>query len=118
MKQEGNVAIRYFESPENYLQEMAASLYTLALPLFNEGWNRVAHESILVGTPVIGYPKGGLADLLKQSNSHMAHHKEDVLHIILNPQELKQFNAPPELHIQDDNMRLEMIKKWTKETKK
>jgi glycosyltransferase involved in cell wall biosynthesis len=58
-----------FESFKDYLEHMARCKCTVALSKVNEGWNRLAHESLLVGTPVIGYNKGGLGDLLKQSNS-------------------------------------------------
>jgi len=63
--------VKYFENFANYLKEMAASEYTLAMPAIREGWNRVAHESMLVGTQVIGFAKGGLADLLQGSNAHI-----------------------------------------------
>jgi hypothetical protein len=33
---------------------------TVCLIKVNEGWNRLAHESILIGTPVFGYGNGGL----------------------------------------------------------
>lgn len=114
---EGNVQIRYFETHASYLQEMASSLYTLALPQFNEGWNRVAHESILVGTPVIGYPKGGLADLLHLSRSLIAKNKEEVLNYILKQTEALETAAPPELNILDDVHQLEKIKNWIDKTK-
>lgn len=59
----------YFENHSDYLQQMAASQYTLALPAIAEGWNRIAHESLLVGTQVIGFNKGGLGDLLRGANA-------------------------------------------------
>jgi glycosyltransferase involved in cell wall biosynthesis len=65
----GSFDIRFFDDFTDYLDTMSRCCCTLALTRINEGWNRVAHESILVGTPVIGYAKGGLGDLLKASNS-------------------------------------------------
>ena len=59
----------YFENHADYLQQMAASEYTLAMPSIAEGWNRIAHESLLVGTQVIGFNKGGLGDLLRGANA-------------------------------------------------
>ena len=35
------------------------------MSLFNEGWCRSAHESMICGTPVIGSGKGGMSELLK-----------------------------------------------------
>lgn len=67
---------------KQYLEEMAESEYTLALTYINEGWNRIAHESLLVGTPVIGYDKGGLGDLLKESASKIVKSSEEVLEVI------------------------------------
>lgn len=32
---------------------------------FKEGWNRVAHEAMLVGTPVVGSGAGGMGELLR-----------------------------------------------------
>ncbi len=58
-----------YESHSSYLKRMAEAQYTLALTVYQEGWNRVAHESVLLGTPVIGYPNGGLHNLLEQSGS-------------------------------------------------
>lgn len=65
----GSYETVYFESFTDYLEQMARCCCTLALTRINEGWNRVAHESLLVGTPVIGYDAGGLGDLLRESNS-------------------------------------------------
>lgn len=67
----------YFKDFEHYLKEMAASEYTLAMPSIREGWNRVAHESLLVGTQVIGFAKGGLADLLQGANAHIIRLKRE-----------------------------------------
>ncbi len=69
MEHNGHYEILFFPEFADYLNHMSHSCCTLALTRINEGWNRIAHESILVGTPVIGYDKGGLGDLLKESNS-------------------------------------------------
>jgi hypothetical protein len=68
---------------EQYLIDMAKSEFTLAYIKLNEGWNRIAHESILVGTPVIGVNRGGLGDLLEQSNSLIATSEEHFLNLII-----------------------------------
>lgn len=75
--------VSYVPTPE-YLQDMASSEYTVAFIGINEGWNRVAHESILVGTQLIGVNKGGLGNLLMESNSFTAESVEEFLAIILN----------------------------------
>lgn len=83
----------YFDQFENYLSQMALSEFTLALTEINEGWNRVAHESILVGTPVIAYAKAGLLDLINESESIAANNVEEVLQAIEN----KNVQANPSL---------------------
>ncbi|MFZ4797343.1 MAG: hypothetical protein ACOYMA_07590 [Bacteroidia bacterium] len=83
----------YFDQFENYLTQMALSEFTLALTKINEGWNRVAHESILVGTPVIAYAKAGLLDLVTESKSIAASNMEEVLQAIEN----KNVQAKPNL---------------------
>jgi glycosyltransferase involved in cell wall biosynthesis len=40
---------------------------TLLLPRFAEGWSRIAHESIICGTPVIGNGCGGMKELLMKT---------------------------------------------------
>lgn len=59
----------YFENHTDFLNKMAESAYTLTMPAIAEGWNRIAHESLLVGTQVIGFNKGGLGDLLRGANA-------------------------------------------------
>lgn len=74
----GSFEIICFHNFNDYLEQVSMSLCTLALPKVNEGWNRVAHESMLLSTPVIGYNKGGLGDLLKESHSIIVKNIEEV----------------------------------------
>ncbi|NQW43429.1 MAG: hypothetical protein HQ463_08375 [Bacteroidetes bacterium] len=78
-----NYSILYFGAFEAYLQAIADCKCTLALTNINEGWNRVAHESILLKTPVIGYNKGGLGNLLTDSNSNIISSTDEVFKIII-----------------------------------
>jgi glycosyltransferase involved in cell wall biosynthesis len=73
-----------YEEFDAYLKRMSESLYTLALTTINEGWNRVAHESMLVKTPVIGYAGGGLGELLQGSNAHIVTSTKEAFNIIIN----------------------------------
>lgn len=73
-----------FEPFDTYLNNMAKSKYTIALTKIREGWNRVAHESMLVGTPVIGYNRGGLGELLLGSNSIIVDTAEEAYDKIIN----------------------------------
>ena len=88
-----NYEVVYFDQFENYLTQMALSEFTLAIIGINEGWNRVAHESILVGTPVIAYAKAGLLNLVNESKSIAASNMEEVLQGIEN----KNVQANPNL---------------------
>ncbi len=71
-----------FRTLENYLEQMSRASCTLALTGINEGWNRIAHESLLVNTPVLGFKRGGLGDLLKESNSVVVNSIEEAYNCI------------------------------------
>ena len=69
-------------SYENYLGLMAESCCTIAFSKIPEGLNRIAVESLLVGTPVVGFDMGGLGYLLKKTNSLVVrNHKEALPYI-------------------------------------
>ena len=55
--------ISFFETREAYLKQMSNCYASVFLNKINEGWNRVAHESLLVGTPVIVSSGGGIEEL-------------------------------------------------------
>jgi hypothetical protein len=92
-KKTNDYEVVYFEHFEDYLTQMAISEFTLALTAINEGWNRVANESILVGTPVIAYAKAGLLDLVNESKSYAAINITDIIQAIEN----KNVQANPSL---------------------
>lgn len=75
-------SINHYPEYEAYLQDVAHCEYTLALTRINEGWNRIAHESILLGTPVIGYANGGLGNLLVEANQIIVTNYTEVLRAI------------------------------------
>lgn len=91
--------IKFYEH-DDYLKLIAQSEYSIAYTKLNEGWNRIAHESILVETQVIGVNKGGLGDLLKESNSLQANTVSDFLDIIVhrktasvNPEFIRKYDV-------------------------
>lgn len=47
-----------------YLCMLQASAVVITMSRMTEGWNRVAHEAMLCGTPVIGSGTGGMRELL------------------------------------------------------
>lgn len=86
-------SVIFFQDHSDYLTQVARSEYSVAYTKLNEGWNRVAHESILVGTQVIGVPRGGLGDLLRQSNSISATSVADIMQSIVSR---KTSSVPPD----------------------
>ena len=71
---------------------MAESEYTLALTRVNEGWNRIAHESLLVNTPVIGYVRGGLGNLLYGSGAITVHNAGEAFDAIVKKEKISSRN--------------------------
>jgi hypothetical protein len=69
-------------SYKDYLHFLATCQYTVCASLVNEGWNRTAHESLLLGTPVIGNHSGGLTQLLSESNQQFMTTAQQALAII------------------------------------
>lgn len=55
-------------SYEEYRLLLASSDLVLTMSLFQEGWNRTAHEAILCGTPVVGSGSGGMKELLSMAH--------------------------------------------------
>lgn len=70
-------------SKHDYLAKVSQAAYTVCFSNINEGWNRVAHESLLVGTPVIGNAAGGLGDLLKIAEQPLVSNLNHAQEIIL-----------------------------------
>ena len=73
-----------------YLQYLAQSSYCLAFTHMNEGWNRIVHESILLGTSVIGFEKGGLGNLLTESGSTIVADAQEAFDYIVANEAVKR----------------------------
>jgi glycosyltransferase involved in cell wall biosynthesis len=56
---------RLFLDRHDYLCLLKASDVVVSMPIIEEGWSRVAHESMLCRTPVIGTGTGGMKELLE-----------------------------------------------------
>jgi len=50
---------------QDYLCLLHASDIVITMSTMVEGWNRIAHESLLSHTPVIGSGRGGMLELLE-----------------------------------------------------
>lgn len=62
----------------DYILLLAASDVVLTMSTFDEGWNRTAHEAMLVGTPVIGSGRGGMRELLEGGRQLVCETFEDL----------------------------------------
>jgi len=51
-----------------YIQLLCSADITIILSKFQEGWNRIAHESLICGKPVIGTSVAGMGELLQKAN--------------------------------------------------
>lgn len=82
-----NLQIPYKE----YLKLLKASDIVLAMSKFKEGWCRIAHEAMLLKTPVIGSGKGGMGELLEEGGQIICptfgNLKEKVEYLLNNPSE-------------------------------
>ena len=61
---------------DDYVNLLYYSSLTILLTPFKEGWSRIAHESILCGTPVIGNGSGGMRELLELTNQRVRESNE------------------------------------------
>jgi glycosyltransferase involved in cell wall biosynthesis len=76
---------------EEYLKLLSASDIVLAMSKFKEGWCRIAHEAMLLRTPVIGSGRGGMGELLEEGGQiicqDFSNLKEKVEYLLNNPSE-------------------------------
>lgn len=88
-----DLPVHYLRLDKNdYLQLLAVSSVVMAMSKMEEGWNRIAHESLLLKTPVIGSGSGGMAELLDKSGqlrlTDLSDMKEAVHRVITNGSDL------------------------------
>jgi glycosyltransferase involved in cell wall biosynthesis len=64
-----NIPIKYVNLDKSeYIKMLKACDLTISMSKMIEGWNRIAHESLLCNTPVIGNGIGGMKELLNKGN--------------------------------------------------
>ncbi|MDD5145055.1 MAG: glycosyltransferase family 4 protein [Candidatus Pacebacteria bacterium] len=49
----------------DYLRLLRSSSFVIAMSKIKEGWGRIAHEAMLLKTPVLGSGRGGMGELLQ-----------------------------------------------------
>jgi glycosyltransferase involved in cell wall biosynthesis len=57
---------------DDYIALLSCCEVAVLLSQFREGWNRTAHEAVLLGVPVIGAPRGGMRELLRLTGQALA----------------------------------------------
>ncbi len=67
---------------KEYLTLLKSSDVVLTMSLFKEGWCRVAHEALLLNTPVIGSGRGGMGELLQDGGGLVCGDKEDLKKLV------------------------------------
>lgn len=92
-------------SHEDYLYLLKSSSAVITYSQFKEGWNRVAHEAMLMGVPVIGSGLGGMGELLAGGKQKIVQDPSDL------SRALKEVLNNPEAGIQG----LEYAKMFTME---
>jgi len=65
-------------SAGDYRRLLASADVVLAASRFLEGWNRTAHEALLLDTPVVGRRQGGLGELLEGAGQLSVDTAEDL----------------------------------------
>jgi hypothetical protein len=68
---------------QRYLRLLAVSDITVILSRLTEGWNRIAHESLLCGTKVIGSGIAGFGDLLRGAGQVIFNEGKDNLQLVI-----------------------------------
>jgi glycosyltransferase involved in cell wall biosynthesis len=67
-----------------YIQLLCSADITVILSKFQEGWNRIAHESLICGTPVIGTGVAGMGELLQKANQTIWNEGDNLQVLIKN----------------------------------
>jgi len=80
MNQAADLPVQYLRlERDDYIAMLHACDLVVTMSKMPEGWNRIAHEALLCGTPVIGSGTGGMKELLTGAGQV----------IVENPDELK-----------------------------
>ncbi len=67
---------------KEYILLLQASSLSVLMSQIDEGWNRVAHESILCKTAVVGSGRGGMGELLSKSGQIICNDFSDLKEIV------------------------------------
>jgi glycosyltransferase involved in cell wall biosynthesis len=74
-----DLPVPFFSLPDPEYRKLLASCDTVvAFSLMTEGWNRIAHETMLCKVPVVGSGVGGMQELLDGGKQLCARNKEEL----------------------------------------
>ena len=81
---------------KDYLRLMKAASVVVQMSKFKEGWCRIAHEAMLLGTPVIGSGRGGMGELLERGGQIICKDfnqlRERIEYLLNNPQKREEMS--------------------------
>lgn len=67
---------------KDYLCLLKTSEAVVLMSQFAEGWNRIAHEAMLMATPVIGTGAGGMGEVLEGGKQILCKNPEDLPELV------------------------------------
>lgn len=65
-----------------YIQLLSSANVTILLSKFQEGWSRIAHESLICGTSVIGTNVAGMGELLQNAKQTMWKEGDNLIELV------------------------------------
>ncbi|HTR82436.1 MAG TPA: hypothetical protein VMM58_12470 [Bacteroidota bacterium] len=99
-----------------YLKLLYACDVSLCVSRFSEGWNRVAHESLLMRTPVIGTGIAGSGELLVNSGQYLCYdltrYERAIDHVIENRE---QYADKAQAYVRNEKFTLPYFNRQWKE---
>ncbi|MEY3982790.1 MAG: hypothetical protein RL160_347 [Bacteroidota bacterium] len=81
--------VHHFALKTDYLKMVASSAASIILNKVQEGWSRVAHESFLLGTPVVCLKGGGLEELVAIGGGRLVRHWNEVPNLLQHPEQMQ-----------------------------
>ena len=87
-----------------YIQLLCIADVTIILSRLQEGWNRIAHESLVCGTPVIGTEVAGLGELLHNSGQLIFKDGDNLDHLIETVKENEQIIVAGRSYVEQFNV--------------
>lgn len=105
--------VHHFALKTDYLKMVASSAASIILNKVQEGWSRVAHESFLLGTPVVCLPGGGLEELVVLGGGLKVRHWNEVPNKLQHPEQMHiNYTALKAFHSSNAEQYVHPILRW------